>query len=109
MEGAGATLFLGGRPRRFGAGAGTAGGAGVGVSAAVLFLPAARRGVASGAGVKSSPLSSAAWGASGMSSSDDSMMAVRRVARRVGRVDMATGVSGKIELREKGVSQMKDK
>jgi hypothetical protein len=67
----------------------------------VLLLADGRRGVGAGAGVKSSPLSSSSsssssfsslvvWVASGVSSSDDdSTIAVRRVARRVGRVDMA--------------------
>jgi hypothetical protein len=102
MGGGGTLLFFGGRPRRLGAGAGAGAGAGVGVSAMVLLLADGRRGVATGAGVKSSPLSSSSSSsssslsslvvgvASGVpSSDDDSTIAVRRVARRVGRVDMA--------------------
>jgi len=63
-------------------------------AAAVLLRPGpARRGVGFGAGVNSSSasLSSFTWGASGMSSSEDSTTAaVRRVTRRVGRDDMLT-------------------
>jgi len=98
IEGGATLLFLGGRPRRLGAGAGVeadeAAGVGVGGSTvAVLRLPDVRRGLGAGAGVKSSPLSSATWGASGVSSSEESTIAVRRAAaRRVGRVDMAMGI-----------------
>lgn len=86
--GAGVALFLGGRPRRLGAGGAACGGVGAGASD--LFRPdvVRRTPLEAGVGVKSSPLSSAIWGASGMSSSEDSTMAVRRVARRDGRVDM---------------------
>jgi hypothetical protein len=65
-----------------------------GSTVAVLLLPGARRELAAGAGVKSSPLSSSAtWFASFVSSSEESTIAVRRVAaRRVGRVDMAVGI-----------------